>query len=108
MGLGELTFPSTLFGRSKNDSVPATDGVGRVAGERISSDTGSIAATSTGGVSAPPDPVSPATSSRSSITTVQSRSLRASLPSSWYTSENFFALEARAIFSQVDSISSLA
>jgi hypothetical protein len=27
--------------------------------------------------------------------------LRASLPSSWYTSENFFALETRAIFSQV-------
>jgi len=27
--------------------------------------------------------------------------LRTSLPSTWYTSENFFALEARAIFSQV-------
>jgi hypothetical protein len=36
-----------------------------------------------------------------SVSKVQSRPLRASLPSSWYTSENFFALETRAIFSQV-------
>jgi len=42
-------------------------------------------------------------SSASSVTTVHSGTLRASLPSSWYTSENFFALEARAIFSQVPS-----
>ena len=27
--------------------------------------------------------------------------IRTSLPSAWYTSENFFSLEARAIFSQV-------
>ena len=40
-------------------------------------------------------------SSRSSIKTIQPRSLQVSLPSSWYTNENFLALEARAIFSQV-------
>ena len=40
-------------------------------------------------------------SSRSSTRITQPRPLQVSLPSSWYTSENFFALEARAIFSQV-------
>ena len=40
-------------------------------------------------------------SSRSSISTIHPRTLQVSLPSSWYTSENFFALETRAIFSQV-------
>lgn len=39
-------------------------------------------------------------SSGSSTTTIQPRALQVSLPSSWYTSENFFALETRAIFSQ--------
>ena len=105
MGLNELIFPSTLFGSSRDDLAPATDRAD--AKERISSDTGSITTTDTGSISTTPDPVSPTGSSRSSITTVQSRSLRASLPSSWYTSETFFALETRAIFSQVNPISGL-
>jgi len=40
-------------------------------------------------------------SSSSKVLMDEGNALRTSLPSTWYTSENFFGLEARAIFSQV-------
>jgi phenylpropionate dioxygenase-like ring-hydroxylating dioxygenase large terminal subunit len=42
-----------------------------------------------------------AASSTTSVDTIHTPALNSSLPSSWYTSENFYALEARAIFAQV-------
>ena len=95
MGLGDLSVASKLFGRADED-IPIQDEV-QTPVERKMSDAGSSASS----VSASPESESAASSSGSSVTTVQSRPLRSSLPSSWYTSENFFALEARAIFSQV-------
>ena len=95
MGLKNFSITSTLFGKPEED-LPSVD-KSRVSVERRLSEPSSTGSS----VRASPDLESVVASSRSSMSTVSPRNLRASLPSSWYTSENFFGLEARAIFSQV-------
>src|SRR5579859_7557401 len=100
MGLSEFGFPSSLFGRSQDDKAVTDQCASSSSPQRILSDTGSIVDASRDIISVLPKTTSPISLSRSP-TSVPPRPLRASLPSSWYTNENFFALETRAIFSQV-------
>jgi hypothetical protein len=91
MGLKDLSI-ATLFGKPEDAELPGNAGAGR--GFSGAESSGSSTCTSPGSDSV-------RTSSRSSVNSTPPINLRASLPSSWYTSENFFGLEARAIFSQV-------
>jgi len=93
MGLKDFSIASSLFGKPVEElSITQADIFGRKKSETNSSASSHCASL---------EQDSPVLSSRSSISVNQPRPLRASLPSSWYTSENFFGLEARAIFSQV-------
>ena len=97
MGFKTFSIGSTFFGRDAEkeelQQVVDTNSI-----ERKSSDVDSKSSTS--GVTVVPTAENPL-SKKSSMSDVQTGPLRSSIPSSWYTSENFFALETRAIFSQV-------
>jgi len=94
MGSRKSTIASNDFRRSFDDKRPELHEESLIE-RRLSESDSSTASLNSSHLG------SGTVSSSSSITTAQPRNLQVSLPSSWYTSENFFALEARAIFSQV-------
>ena len=94
MGSRKSTIASTEYSRSLDDKGREINDASLMQRRLSESDSSASSLNS-------PLFANSSVSSGSSTTTVQPRSLQVSLPSSWYTSENFFALETRAIFSQV-------
>jgi hypothetical protein len=95
MGFMDFSITSSLFGA--NDPADVAEGADDVGVDKPDVPSGVPVASP----SVPDD--SSTEPRRLPATTEAQRSPKPSLPSSWYTSENFFALEVRAIFSQVES-----
>lgn len=99
MGLKRFSIGSSFFGREEQKDPAAELVVDTATLERQLSEVDSLSS---------PNDAEPSAESllskSSSTTSVEARPLRSSIPSTWYTSENFFALETRAIFAQVASL----
>lgn len=99
MGLKRFSIGSSFFGKDEHKDPVAELVVNTAMLEKGVSEVDSLASSS------PPAPSTESLFPKTSSTTpVEERPLRSSIPSSWYTSENFFALETRAIFAQVASL----
>ena len=96
----DFSFTSALFGTADAQDAVNKDGEATCS-ETALSPTADTVDMSPSNANSSLETTAEGTPGSRKYFTKQTRPLQASLPSSWYSSENFFALEVRAIFSQV-------